>query len=80
MPHDADQIRYASGAEVRIGDRVDFDGENATVVELLITPEQVAANGLGEPVVVFNTPSLGEVCQSPADGGWDGVVLLERGA
>ena len=80
MPQPVDPIRYASGAEVRIGDRVDLDGDDATVAELLVTHEQVASNGLNGPVVVFLTARLGEVCQSPADRGWDGIVLRERGA
>ena len=78
MTHGVSEVRYAGGALVSVGDHVDFDGEPAIVVELLTTPEQIAANGLGEPVVVFMATHLGEVCQSPTDRGWDGVKLLKR--
>jgi hypothetical protein len=74
-------IFYADGGQVHPGDRVDFDGDPATVTEILATPEQLAQAGMGEakPVVGFMTSSLGEVFQSPADRGWDGVRLLRRG-
>ncbi len=71
-------IRYCSGTDVRIGDCVDLDGTPAMVVEIIETDEQLKTTGLPKPMVAFATDKWGEICQSPTDRGWDGVILLKR--
>lgn len=78
MSYEPAVIRYADGAELLVEDRVVFDGEPATVSVILATPEQVAAAEMLEPAVGFITASMGEIFQSPADRGWDGIKLLGR--
>ncbi|HZZ27193.1 MAG TPA: hypothetical protein VFE46_04230 [Pirellulales bacterium] len=71
-------ICYFDGQPVQLGDSVDFDGEPATVMEIIQTQEQATAEGLPEPMVGFQTERLGAVYQAPSDRGWDGIILLSR--
>jgi hypothetical protein len=79
MSHEVNVILYADGTDARLGDAVDFDGEPATVIELLQITDEIAAAGFREQAVGFKTSRLGGVWQSPCDRGWDGIKLLERG-
>jgi hypothetical protein len=71
-------ICYSDGQPVELGDIVDFDGESASVIEIIETEQQATAEGLPEPAVGFKTDNFAAVYQSPNDRGWDGVKLLLR--
>ncbi len=73
-------IRYFDGQFVELGDHVDFDGEPGTVVDIAEGTEQFTALGMEEPVVGFSTAQYPVTYQSPADLGWDGIVLVCRQA
>jgi hypothetical protein len=71
-------ICYIDGQSVQLGDSVDFDGEPATVIDILETQERALTKGFSEPIVGFQTKSLGAVYQAPSDRGWDAILLLSR--
>jgi hypothetical protein len=71
-------ICYFDGQPVQLGDSVDFDGEPATVIEVIESQKEASAMGLPEPMVGFQTDRLGAVYEAPTDHGWDGIVLLAR--
>jgi len=71
-------IFYSDGQPVQIGDLVDFDGEFGTVTDIAETSEKFTALGMKEPVIGFSTNTYPLIYHSPADPGWDGIVLVRR--
>jgi hypothetical protein len=73
-------IAYADGAEARVGDRVDYDGEHSTVEAILDTAEQCADWGLTERGLMLKNAAFGLVFVPVDPEWWESVVFLGRGA
>lgn len=71
-------IAYADGAEARVGDKVDYDGEPSIVDEVIDSAEQCAEWGLAERGLMFKNAAFGFVFESVDSPAWDSIVFLGR--
>ena len=71
-------ICYVDGSEVRGGDRVDYDGWQAVVHEVIDTPEKSREWGLKEQGVMFETEEAGLVFENSQNSTWQAIRLLGR--
>ena len=79
MPDDERVIRYATGEEARVGDRVDQDvWPHAVVVEVIASADDVARWGVGEPGLMINSAEGGWVFEPRSSIVWDTLVLKSR--
>jgi hypothetical protein len=74
-PH---EIRYATGEVAKVGDRVDEDGWDAVVEDVIAAPEDMARWGLDEPGLMLKSQEGGLVFEPCDSGSWHALEFRSR--
>jgi hypothetical protein len=71
-------LHYDDGAEIQIGDHVDFDGTPALVYDVIDSAEKLKEWGLDEYGVMFQAREYGLVYEARDNSCWDAILLVRR--
>ena len=71
-------ISYATGEAAQVGDRIDADGWDGTVEDVVASAERLQYWGLSEQGLMVHTAAAGLVFYPATATDWNAIVLLGR--